>query len=156
MYIGLHVKYALFLSDFKETWNFSTVFRNIFKYQNSWKSVQWEPSRSMRTDRRTDGRTKKRKDRYEEVNSRFSQFSERAYNLIPVAVRLNGSVFGRSLVGITVSIPAWGMEICLLWVLGVVMKRFLCWDNHSSRGVLVSVVCLSVILNPRQWEGFGQ
>jgi len=48
------------------------------------------------------------------------------------------------------------MEVCLLWVLGVVMKRFLCWDDHSSRGVLVSVVCLCVILNPRQWEGFGQ
>jgi hypothetical protein len=35
MYIGLHVKYPLFLLDFKETWLFQTVFREIFPYQIS-------------------------------------------------------------------------------------------------------------------------
>jgi len=54
MYIGLHVKYRLFLSDFNETWIFWADLWNIFKYQISWKSIQWEPSCSMRTDRRTD------------------------------------------------------------------------------------------------------
>jgi len=37
MYIGLRVKYLLFLSDFKETWIFSTVFRkrsNIKFHEN--------------------------------------------------------------------------------------------------------------------------
>jgi hypothetical protein len=37
-----------------ETWNFSTDFRKILKCQISGKSFQWEPSCSMRTDRRTD------------------------------------------------------------------------------------------------------
>ena len=51
-YIGLHVKYPLFLFDINET-EFS---RRIFetRCQISWKSVQCKPSRSMRTDGRTD------------------------------------------------------------------------------------------------------
>ena len=54
MHTALHVKYPLFSLDFNQTRIFATDFRNILKYQTSWKPVQWEPSCSMRTDRRTD------------------------------------------------------------------------------------------------------
>ena len=40
MYIGLHVKYRLLLSDSNKSWIFSTNGRNIVRYQISWKSVQ--------------------------------------------------------------------------------------------------------------------
>ena len=54
MYIGLHVKYSLFLSDFNETSIFSKDFRKILEYKISWKFVQWEPSFSVWTDGQTD------------------------------------------------------------------------------------------------------
>jgi hypothetical protein len=71
MYIGLHVKYPLFQSDFNVTRIFSTDFRKKIKYKISRKSIKREPSFFfMRTDRRTD--------RHDEANSRFSQFYENA------------------------------------------------------------------------------
>jgi hypothetical protein len=52
MYIGLHMKYPLYLSDFKDTGVFSINILKIFKYHISYgKTVQREPSYSMRKDR---------------------------------------------------------------------------------------------------------
>jgi len=48
MYIGFHIKCPLFLSDFNGTWIFWAEFRKTLKYKFSWKSVQWDPSCSMR------------------------------------------------------------------------------------------------------------
>jgi len=66
MFIWLHVKYPLFLSDFSEILIFPTDFRKILRYQISWKSVQKEPSCSIRTDR------------HGETNMSLLQFSESA------------------------------------------------------------------------------
>jgi len=57
MCIWIHVKYPLFSSDFNENWISSTDFRKILKYHISLQPVRWEPSCSMRTEVRTDGRT---------------------------------------------------------------------------------------------------
>jgi len=54
MYIGLHVKYPLLLSDVDEIWIFSTDFRQNPQTSNFTKCVQWEPSYFMRKDGRTD------------------------------------------------------------------------------------------------------
>jgi hypothetical protein len=67
MYIGLHVKYPSFLSDFNDT-NFLDNFR--VKYQISLKSVEWQPTCYMRENDKTG--------RHHKANSCFSQFCETA------------------------------------------------------------------------------
>jgi hypothetical protein len=86
MYIGLHVKCPLYLSDFNETWICSTDFRKIHKYQISRKSVQWEPSCFMRIDGWTDGQTGRHTDTHDEADSRISQFCKSALKLKHIIV----------------------------------------------------------------------
>ena len=50
MYIGLHVKYPLFLSDFNESGILSTDFVKLIKNRISLKSLQWKPSCSILAD----------------------------------------------------------------------------------------------------------
>jgi hypothetical protein len=56
IYIGLQVKYPLFLSDFNETWVFSTCFRKPLKYQILLKFLRWDKlfHADGQADRRTD------------------------------------------------------------------------------------------------------
>jgi hypothetical protein len=68
---------------------------------------------------------------------------------IPVAARSKAWVCGRSLAGIAGSNLAGSMDVFLLLVLCVVRYRSLRRADHSSRGVLPSLVFLSVIMNPR-------
>jgi len=58
LFIGLRVTYRFFSSHVNESWIFSTDFRKIFIFQNSWKYVQWDPSCFMRTDRQRTDMTK--------------------------------------------------------------------------------------------------
>jgi len=87
MYVGLYIKYPLFLSDLNKTCIYSAVVRKIRKYQTSYKSVQREPSNSMRTDGRMDGR----RDRHDKDNSRFSQFCGRTKQGFPTTRIINNS-----------------------------------------------------------------
>ena len=64
----------------------------------------------------------------------------------PILVTSQSKAFvcGRSLAGIARSNTPVGMDVSLLWVLCVFRNMSLRRADHSSRGVLPSVVCLSV------------
>ena len=68
---------------------------------------------------------------------------------IPVAARSTARVCGCSLTGIVGSIPAGDMDVSLLSVLCVIRYRYLRQADHSFRGILPIVLCLSVIVKPR-------
>jgi hypothetical protein len=61
---------------------------------------------------------------------------------VPVAARAEVWTCGRLLVRIAGSSPSRGIDICRLGVLCFVMQSSLRRTDHSSRGVLASVVCL--------------
>ena len=55
-----------------------------------------------------------------------------------------------------VRIPPEGMDVCLLWVLCVVRYRSLRRADHSSRGVLLTVVCRVWSRMRRPWPALGR
>ena len=59
---------------------------------------------------------------------------------VTVAARSKSWVCGRSFAETAGYNPTEGIDVCLLWVLCVVRKRYLRWADHSSRGVLPTVV----------------
>ena len=46
----INVHGSLVLSDFNETWIFSTHFRKTLGYQSVWKSIEWEHSCTLQMD----------------------------------------------------------------------------------------------------------
>jgi len=72
-YIGLHVKYRLFLSEFNETWIFSAYFSKLIQTSNFMK-IRSVGAEFFHAERRTDGQT----DEHDEASSHFSQFCQRA------------------------------------------------------------------------------
>jgi hypothetical protein len=75
--------------------------------------------------------------------------------IIIVTAPSKARVCSCSLNRIASSNPAWSTVVFHLWVLLVVRFRSLQRLSHSFRGVRPSVVCLSVIVKPRQWGGPG-
>jgi hypothetical protein len=67
MYIGLHVKYRLFLLDFKETWTFSIIYKKISSDIKFHENPFGERAELFQ---RTEG--------HNNANSRFSQICENA------------------------------------------------------------------------------
>jgi endo-1,4-beta-D-glucanase Y len=71
--------------------------------------------------------------------------------VINMAARSKSWVCGRLFVGNAGSNHAGDGDVYVLWILCVCAVRYrsLRLADHSSRGVLMSVVCLSVIVKPR-------
>jgi hypothetical protein len=61
MYIGLHVQYLLFMSDFNETWCFSTDFQKKNTQMSNFMNIRLVGAELFRADGQT-------------ANNRFSQF----------------------------------------------------------------------------------
>jgi hypothetical protein len=72
MYIGLHVKCPLFLSDCNETRILSGFSKN--SQISNFMKIRPVEAEFLHADGRTDGHT----NRHDEANSRFSKFCERA------------------------------------------------------------------------------
>jgi hypothetical protein len=104
-----YVKYPLFLSHYTETWIFSTDLWKIPKYQVSLKSVQSEPSCSMRTDGQIDV----------EAKSHLSRFCEGAQNGKPQISQLVAGK-GRSSLLQIVQTGAGASQPPIKWVPGLV------------------------------------
>ena len=83
-----------------------------------------------------------------------SNVSECWYCRSQVAARSKAWVCGRSPAEIVGSNPIGGIDVCLLWVLCVVRYRSLRRADHSSRGVLPTVVRRCVwFRKPQEWGG---
>ena len=72
---------------------------------------------------------------------------------VPVAAQSKARICGRPLAVIAGSNPSGGMDVCGEYC--VVRWRSVRQADRLSGGVLPSVVCLSVIVLPRQWGGPG-
>jgi len=83
-------------------------------------------------------------------NSGFKGLITPSYYPISVAAGSKARVCGFSLAMIEGLNPTECIQICLIGMFCVVRWKYLRRADHSSGGVLQSVVCLSVIVKPRQ------
>ena len=77
---------------------------------------------------------------------------------LPETAPSKACVCGRWLAGVEGSKPhppLPGTQISVLWLLCLITSGSLCRADHSSRGVLPNVMCLSAIVKPGQREGPG-
>jgi len=71
LHTGLHIRYALFLSNFITLWFSRKIFENNTQMSNFKESRPVGPSCAMQTDWCTDRRTDGRPDTLDEANGRF-------------------------------------------------------------------------------------
>jgi len=81
MYVGIHVKHPLFLSDFLWNLNFLERFSTNTQISNFMKVRPVEAALFL-AERQTD----RRRDRHDDANSRFSQFANAPKHVIGIAV----------------------------------------------------------------------
>ena len=108
------------MSDFNETWIFSTDFRKILKYKLSWQSYPWEPSCFVRTDIQTNGLTVMIR-----LIVAFSlKIGSFVVGILPVTCRLN-AFSCKSFKGFKI----WGVTLHYFLVEGSWFKNFLLATN---------------------------
>jgi len=134
LYIGLHIKHPFFFSEFSETCIFATNFRYIHKYQISRKSVQLEPSCSMRTDGWADWQTWRNSHSFAILRRRLKNYTlcsitDEAF-LNPLNPELNPICYLLALLGAHHFLHVSRIRVRLL-TFRLLMSYIYIWSTHS-------------------------
>ena len=119
-YLGIHVKFPIFLSDFKETWIFPTYFNRAVHYKISRIFFRWASGFSMRTEEQTDGTNIS----FTELSNRAQKLDGTLFNMSWTMLSMLGSIF-----------PFWQspeMRNSLIWRLRRCKLFLLLWLKMKS------------------------